>query len=331
MSIRTYCYFFPVFFSQASYWAPPAGSQPRRSSVPDVELSTSAFTEAGAELVLTGHEHNYERFAEMNIAQLLDHRAAEPRLTVINDVAVINELLSSGIIAMISDVLMLAAAGGLWFLHKGRTGLLLAGSGALWLAFQMAPSQMQVPWPVDGNTTFNFAAWQLLFFTAMAIGFHRDNVQRKLSAMPRLPYLMFSGLLLVWLARLYGTQGALLSRFMPEATLQQFMQEFFLKSSLAPGRLIASFIVFQFAYLAATLWWRPIWAALGWLLLPLGQNALYAYTMHVAVIGLFYTTLPHLPLNVLAMGTLNTSLQLLTILAIWWMIQRRFLFRIVPR
>lgn len=234
-------------------------------------------------------------------------------------------------ISLMYTFLMLAAAGGLWFLYKGRTGLVLAGSGALWLAFQLAPTQMQVPWPVDGNTTFNFAAWQLLFFTAMAIGYHRDYVQRKLSAMPRLPYLMFSGLLLVWLVRLYATQGAMLSRLMPEATAQQFMQEFFLKSSLAPGRLIASFIVFQFAYLAATLWWRPIWAALGWLLLPLGQNALYAYTMHVAVIGLFYTTLPHLPLNVLAMGTLNTSLQLLTILAIWWMIQRRFLFRIVPR
>ena len=34
-------------FSQASYCAPPDGSQPRRSSVPEVELSTSALTFAG--------------------------------------------------------------------------------------------------------------------------------------------------------------------------------------------------------------------------------------------------------------------------------------------
>ncbi len=33
--------------NQVSYLAPPEGSQARRSSVPEVELSTSAFTFAG--------------------------------------------------------------------------------------------------------------------------------------------------------------------------------------------------------------------------------------------------------------------------------------------
>lgn len=252
-------------------------------------------------------------------------------LTFAFNVATLRQTMYLTDIPLMYTLLMVAAAGGLWLLYKGHSGLLLAGSGALWLAFQLVPARMQVPWPVDGNTTFNFAAWQLLFFFAMVIGYHRDAITRKLSAMPRLPYLMFSGLLMVWLVRLYSTHGDLLSRLMPEAYVQQFMQEFFLKSSLAPGRLIASFIVFQFAYLAVTLWWKPIWSALGWLLMPLGQNALYAYTMHVVVIGLFYVALPHLSVNVTTMGTLNTSLQLLTVLAIWGMIQRQFLFRIVPR
>jgi hypothetical protein len=109
------------------------------------------------------------------------------------------------------------------------------------------------------------------------------------------------------------------------------MSQFFLKSALAPGRLIASFIVFQFAYLAATLFWKPIWTGLGWLLLPLGQNSLYSYTMHVVVIGLFYTLLPHLPGHILEMGTLNTAVQLMFVLLLWAMIQRQFLFKVVPR
>ena len=45
----------------------------------------------------------------------------------------------------------------------------------------------------------------------------------------------------------------------------------------------------------------------------------------------FYVALPHLPIDIVAMGTLNTSLQLLAVLALWAMIQRGFLFRIVPR
>jgi hypothetical protein len=190
---------------------------------------------------------------------------------------------------------------------------------------------VQIPWHIEGNTTFNLAAWQLLFFAAMAIGYHRERVTAILSTMPRWPYLLFAGILVLWLTRYYDMQGVIMAQLLPGFNIQDFAAEIFLKSALAPGRLIASFIVFQFAYLAVTLFWKPIWAVFGWLLLPLGQNALYAYTMHVIVIGSFYALLPHLPIDVTTMGTLNTSLQLLVVLAIWFMIQRQFLFRIIPR
>ncbi|MBI4785433.1 MAG: OpgC domain-containing protein [Chloroflexi bacterium] len=234
-------------------------------------------------------------------------------------------------VPLLYTFLLLGAAGALWLLYKGYTKLLLTASLALWLAFQIAPAQVQVPWPVDGNTTFNFAAWQLLFFIAMVIGYHREALIEKLSQMPRWPYFLFLGLLFVWLAQLNGTQATFLNGLLPGLDTQVFMHDFFLKSALAPGRLIASFIVFQFAYLLVTLFWKPIWAALGWLLMPLGQNSLYAYTMHIVLFGLFYAALPYLPINILAMGTLNTALQFLAVLAIWAMIQRQFLFRIIPR
>ncbi|MDE3092023.1 MAG: OpgC domain-containing protein, partial [Chloroflexota bacterium] len=166
---------------------------------------------------------------------------------------------------------------------------------------------------------------------AMAIGYHRDALTRKLSQRPRLPYFLFVGALLVWLMQLNATQGALLARLVPGLNTYAVMSDLFLKNSLAAGRLVASAIVFQFAFLAATLLWKPIATVLGWLLLPLGQNALYTYTMHVAIIGLFYAALPYLPGHITTSGTINTSLQLLVILAIWAMVQRQFLFRIIPR
>ncbi len=252
-------------------------------------------------------------------------------LTFALSVATLRQTMYLVDIPLMYTFLMLAAAGGLWLLYKGRTGLLLTGSAALWLAFQLAPDQAQVPWPVIGNTTFNLSAWQLLFFVAMAIGYHRDAISKMLSGLPRWPYLLFSGVLVVWLVHIYQTNGAFLARIIPGLNTQAFMSEFFLKSSLAPGRLLASFILFQFAYLMATLFWRPVWSALGWLLLPLGQNSLYSYTMHVVVIGLFYILLPYLPGQIQQMGTVNTSLQLLAILMLWAMIQRKFMFNIVPR
>jgi hypothetical protein len=70
---------------------------------------------------------------------------------------------------------------------------------------------------------------------------------------------------------------------------------------------------------------------LGWLFLPLGQNSLYSYTMHVVVIGLFYIVLPYLPVDVTEQGIINTGLQLGTLLLLWVMIKRSFAFNIVPR
>jgi hypothetical protein len=247
------------------------------------------------------------------------------------DVATLRRTMYLTDIPLLYTFLMFAAAGALWLLYKGRAAWLLAGSFALWAAFQVAPEQVAVPWPIAGSTIFHLAAWQFLFVVAMVLGYHRQALAKRLSQIPRLPYLLLSGLLLVWLVQLYNTNGAFLGQAILGIDTHVFMSQFFLKSALAPGRLIASFIVFQFAYLAATLFWKPIWTGLGWLLLPLGQNSLYSNTMHVVVIGLFYTLLPHLPGHILEMGTLNTAVQLMFVLLLWAMIQRQFLFKVVPR
>jgi hypothetical protein len=82
--------------------------------------------------------------------------------------------------------------------------------------------------------------------------------------------------------------------------------------------------------LLCTFFWKPIWAIVGWFFLPLGQNSLYSYTMHVVIVGLFYVALPYLP-GIQEMGTLNTALQLGVLFLLWWLIRRQFAFDIVPR
>ncbi len=285
-----------------------------------------AWTLYGLTVVLTLLFAAFSLYGGLDWAKEL--QISNPWIFALN-VATLRQTMYLTDVPLMYTLLMVWAAVGLWLLYKGQTKWLLAGSGALWLAFQL--DAVQVPWPVDGNTIFNFAAWQFLFFVAMAIGYHRKALTEKLGQLPRWPYLFFSGLLVVWLLQVYSTNGALLTQSWPGVDTHAIMTSFFLKSSLAPGRLMASFVIFQFAYLVATLFWKPIWSALGWLLLPLGQNALYAYTMHVVIIGSFYVLFPLLPVNIQAMGTVNTSLQLLVILGIWAMIQRQFLFRIIPR
>jgi hypothetical protein len=226
-------------------------------------------------------------------------------------------------VMLMYTVLMVGAVGALWLLIHHRTGVLLAASLGIWLAFQIAPAATQLPWHIEGNGTFNLAAWQLLFFSAMALGFHRERVAQAFRRLPRAPYFVLSGLLLVWLVQFYGANA---SPIEPNALMRIMFQ----KSALAPGRLLAGFIVFQFAYLAATMLWKPIWATLGWVLMPLGQNALYCYTMHVFVVSLVHIAFHYFPILPM-LGTLNTLFQLAAILLIWVMIRKQFLFNIVPR
>jgi hypothetical protein len=253
----------------------------------------------------------------------------ENPLMFVIDVVMLRQTFYLSDVMLMYAFLMACAAGALWLLVNQRTGWLLAVSGAAWLAFQLF--RIELPWQIAGNATFNFAAWQLLFFVAMAMGYHRKELTEKLNGVPRGPYLALSAILLLLLVQFYTTHGELLSRWIPAGETDALMQALFLKSALGPGRLVACFILFQFAYLAATLFWKPTWAALGWLLAPLGQNALYAYTMHVGIVGLARAALIYLPGNLAMVGTINTSLQLLAVFSIWVMIQRQFLFKIVPR
>lgn len=263
-----------------------------------------------------------------NLPWIRDVSVSDP-LTFVLNVLTLHQTLYLTDIPMMYTFMLLGATLGLALLVNRRTHWLILGSAGLWLLAQLFP--VQVPWTVNGSSTFDLAAWQLLFFGAMAIGFHRDAVAQKLKTLPRVPYFILAGLLLIWLIQLRNNDGAWLAQIFPGLNTETFLSSFFSKHTLAPGRLIASLIVFQFAFLATTLFWKPLSAAFGWLLLALGQNALYIYTMHVILIALLAALLPHLPGNIAADGLLNTGLQLCIVLALWAMIQRRFLFKIVPR
>jgi enterochelin esterase-like enzyme len=62
--------------------------------------------------------------------------------------------------------------------------------------------------------------------------------------------------------------------------------QIFGKADVRAGRLALFACLFAFAFLLSTLAWGPIRRLLGWLLLPMGQNALTVYTLHLFVIVL---------------------------------------------
>jgi len=117
----------------------------------------------------------------------------------------------------------------------------------------------------------------------------------------------------------------------PGIDIARIVAELFNKSTVAPGRILATIIVFQFVYLVLTYTWKPVWSGIGWFFGPLGQNSLYSYTMHVVIIGLFYVVLPYLPGHITEQGTINTALQLGVLFLLWILIRQNFAFDLVPR
>ena len=82
-------------------------------------------------------------------------------------------------------------------------------------------------------------------------------------------------------------------------------------------RLFVFAAFFTFAYALHTVAWTPIYRALSWLPLPLGQNALMAYTLHLFVVALTATVSPFLWGTVPATAAQNTLIQIGGIILIW--------------
>lgn len=173
----------------------------------------------------------------------------------------------------------------LYLLVTGRTRLLTLGSVALWGVYLFFPARADVPWNVV-NSTFPFAAWQLVFYGGMVFGFHRERLGRLAVILQQTPVVLSlaaAAFGLILLARVYdaGEWGAL---GLPAIDSRQW-QFLFGKMSLGPGRVLAFAVFAALAYVVVTRLWAPLRLVAGWLLMPFGQSALVAYGAHLFLIG----------------------------------------------
>lgn len=223
-------------------------------------------------------------------------------------------------IPFLYTMLVLAAEPVLVLLDRGYTRFALAASGGLWFAWQIAPDQAVV-WPPSREALFQFSSWQFLFIIALSIGFHRRTLERFFRAAATPTALVISAIGMVGaLALLYVNLAPLVALTgLDAATLTDW---FFYKQDVGAGRLVAFVILITFAFSLVSIFWRPLSRALGWLLLPLGQNSLSAYVIHVFVVGLLAWVRPHLFQHETAYWA-SAILQLAGVLLVWSVIRVR--------
>jgi hypothetical protein len=219
-------------------------------------------------------------------------------------------------IPLLYTLLVLAAVPVFILLTHGYTTVVLASSWGLWALWHLAPQHAQFPWAIADNRVFYFSAWQVLFVTALVIGYHRQRLEQYVLRLSLPAVLVVSGAFIASAIALYTLD--LLPRLTDNAEL---VYQLFSKADLGPGRLLvfASFLSFGLTLL--TVAWGPISQALNWLLLPLGQNALTAYTLHLFVVACLIKARPWMAATTFTPEVQNTLLQTIGVVSIWAMIR----------
>ncbi|MFN8537166.1 MAG: OpgC domain-containing protein [Thermomicrobiales bacterium] len=219
-------------------------------------------------------------------------------------------------VTLLYVLLLVGAAISLVFFSTGRTWVVLAASWGLWALWQLDYRYAGFVWGIQGNEIFHVAAWQVLFFTGLAIGYHRQALARRFSALTGPGALLASSVAFAWLIRLYHQN---LAGF-PGSNQARVQEWFTYKPNVGPGRLLAFAIVAIFAFSLVTNLWKPLSRAVGWLLLPLGQHALLAYGTHLFAVMAMAKFSADLTGSVAGAGQ-RAAVQLLAVVAVWLVIQ----------
>lgn len=234
---------------------------------------------------------------------------------------------------------MLLAPLALAAFRRGRWWIVALCTVGLWGAYQLWPAALQIPWRITDNPVFSFAAWQILFFGGMLVGHARTVPPRqrfslRLPSQLRALTLPLLGVALGGLISLHLTNAAIFAPWVADGDAAALLDRWFDKSALPFPRLVACAIVFAFLWLLVSRCWTPIKRSVGWLLLPLGQGALYAYAAHLFVI----IGLQVLVLHVWQQGRasdystldrgLDSLLQLGGVLIVWALTRTRFLLAV---
>ena len=236
-------------------------------------------------------------------------------------------------VMLLYTVLFLVSPLAFVLLDRGKLWILLGGSGLLYLLYQFYPQYVTLPWQIEGNYLFNMSAWQVLFFGGLILGYHQDRIPTLGEKGSRVA-LISTGIataVLVLLFFVIDTPTSMLPSDIAStstvlANVRTWIDDnLFSKADLRPGRLVASAVVFSFLFFFTSHYWKYLKRSVGWLLVKLGQHALYAYTVHIVIAGLIALALKPFDLPSPGPQLLNASFQVGSILLIWYLVRKQYL------
>lgn len=209
----------------------------------------------------------------------------------------------------------------LWALARGwwpavvLASVLLFVAGRIW-PVDVLPTQSERPFPV--------LVWQLLFVGGMVLGWHREQLAARLALHHRGVITAVTSLAALSAAALLLGPAVLGS-----AAWAAWEQHHFDKASLDLPRIVAMMSLAGLAYIALRAGGPRAGSWLERLLLGLGRHSFYVFIVHVFLCLVVASALAPVGGSAGLIGNTLIALGCLTVLLV--MVERRFLFRWVPR
>ncbi|MET4052536.1 hypothetical protein ABID81_001906 [Frigoribacterium sp. PvP054] len=193
--------------------------------------------------------------------------------------------------------------------------------GVVFPGFHLLPSQFEAVFPLF--------AWQVLFTHGLVIGWYRRQIVRALTT--RLGKVLvgvgvvgYAGFLaLIWAGHAYGFSPGPI----PSGLYDTLYATGYQRVDMQWGRLVDVALVVVCVYAVLTVFWVPLSKAFGWLYVPLGQASLYVFIWQVFFV-LAVASIPGLDRSSVLVGTIVHTV---SVLLLWVMVKKKFLFSVVPR
>jgi hypothetical protein len=221
---------------------------------------------------------------------------------------------------------LLASPAIFWLLRRGLLLPLLTASWTLWWIQQVHPYSFSLQ-PLDrAHQYFVFSTWQILYVHGVAAGYHKNKLAKTWKRLPKIPVLL--GMLAIVIAALVTAHFDLQLGTWPQKVQDRALWLRLTDRSInGPIRLVTLLGLFSLMFMAVDRFWIPLDKTLGKLLIPLGQNSLYVYIIHVPLTLIWFM----IPGLIQGSTWLVSLAQAIAIGLCWWLVKKEVLFKVIPR
>jgi hypothetical protein len=221
---------------------------------------------------------------------------------------------------------LLASPGIFWLLRRKLTLPLLTISWTLWWIQQVHPYSFSFQ-PLDrAHPYFVFATWQILYVHGVTAGYHKAKIAKIWSRLPKIPVYVCMAMIVIaaLVAAHFDLQLGTWPAGVQDRALWLRLTD---RSTNGPIRLVTLLGLFSLMFAAVDLCWKPLEKSLGKLFIPLGQNSLYVYIIHVPLTLVWFMIPGLISGNIF----LVSFAQVLAIGLCWLLVKYEVLFKVIPR